>query len=148
MVRIYNCHLPIRKIGVEDRLKMIKKIIDHSDGHKGPTIICGDMNTTVPRSGLGRVLVDIIHRPPKSKQFISGKYYTKDERFCFNELVEKYGYKELLDLNIPTWVLPKTRIEYPRLKLDWFLTRDIETELLAIGPYISDHRPILAKCYI
>ena len=74
------------------------------------------------------------------------KELVEDERHGFAELARGHGFKDAYVMAEATWRVPRTRISWPNLKLDWFLTRDVDAELRSIGPFISDHRPFLVLC--
>ena len=78
---------------------------------------------------------------------IDGNFITGDERELFNKKVRSAGFQEALDLYQPTWSPWKTtKWEMFKLKLDWFLVKNLEVQKAELGPYISDHRPIKVVC--
>lgn len=146
-VRIYNCHLTVDDgIGMVQRKKMLDYICRHAAKTSIPTIICGDMNTSIPRHGLGRWAVRIIHGPPIASMIINGELFEEDERFTFVQTAEEHGYSAA-NLSETTWAIPHTSIEWPGLKLDWILSKGIRTDV-TFGPYISDHKPMIGHCCI
>lgn len=149
VLRLYNCHLGIFRVGMATRLKQLEYLLSDSLNHKGPTIICGDMNVATPKTGLKRKLITLWHQKPKSEMLIDGKIFKNDEREMFNSMANKYGFKEVLDLATPTWSPLKTKTwEMFKLKLDWFLIKNLGVNKVELGNYISDHRSIKADCHI
>lgn len=149
-VRVYNCHLKTIGAGIGDRLKAIQKIFAHSLSLKGPVFVCGDMNTTLPRIKFIRHLIKFWHRNPSRASMVDGKEWIEDEKFIFYQLARKYGFREALDLDTPTWGIPYSESieQLFNLKLDWMLVRDMSEVRARLGPLISDHRPIYATCKI
>lgn len=145
-VRVYNCHFEVSNIGIKERLDYLNKIISHANKTTLPTIICGDMNTTIPKKGLGRFLAKLVHHPPKESFIVDGKYVSKDERYVFLSEAQKHGFEDAFDIKKATWCITHTKIPYPNLKLDWFFTRGITARLEKRGPFISDHRPFNLFC--
>lgn len=149
ILRLYNCHFAIFRVGMATRLKQLEHIISDSQSHTGPTIICGDMNVTIPKVGLNRKIITLWHQEPKREMVSEGRYIKMDERERFNRLAEKHGFKEVLDLYAPTWSPFKSGLwELFKLKLDWFLVKNLSVDKANLGDYISDHRPIIVSCNI
>lgn len=149
ILRIYNCHLGIYKVGITTRLKQLEHILSDARGHYGPTIICGDMNVTVPKTGWNRRIITLWHQEPKQEMSVNGKFIDYDERELFNETINRYGFKEALDLYTPTWSPFKSKHwELFNLKLDWFIFKNLGTTDIRLGDYTSDHRAIFAECLI
>ena len=145
LIRIYNCQFRIRGIGIQERIYFLNSILEHAQSTPHPVIICGDMNTTIPKQGFARKIVELVHNEPDSSMQSDGKYQPQDERFIFNSVAEKFGFQEILDLTRSTWALPYTSWELFRLKLDWFFIKNIECRKYSLGKYITDHRPIFAE---
>lgn len=150
VARIYNCHLKVVGAGIGDRLRAIQSVFVHSLAFQGPVCICGDMNTTLPKPKMIRALIRLWHRHPEHASMVDGKEWEEDEKFIFYQLARKYGFREALDLNTPTWGLPYSGFveSFFNLKLDWMLVRGIKEIHAQLGPYISDHRPVFARCTI
>jgi endonuclease/exonuclease/phosphatase family metal-dependent hydrolase len=149
ILRIYNCHFAIDKVGIRTRLMQLDHVLMDARSHLGPTIICGDLNATIPPPGLNRAIISHWHREPREEILLSGQPENRDEREIFNQTILTAGFKEVLDLYIPTWSVWKTKLwEIFKLKLDWFLVKDIEVISAKLGPYISDHRPIIVRVRI
>ena len=146
VLRIYNCQLAIVKAGIETRLGQLKHILFDAQSHNGTIIICGDMNATIPKVGWNRIIIKLWHQEPQKEMFIDGKFIDYDERELFNQTINQYGFKESLDLYTPTWSPFKSKIwELFKLKLDWFIVKDIKVVDIKLGEYISDHKSIKAK---
>jgi endonuclease/exonuclease/phosphatase family metal-dependent hydrolase len=147
-LRIYNCHLRISQNGIRERLADVKEVYEHAKQFAGPVIICGDMNTSITKSGIYRKVIMWFHKMPKESLSIDGQIYTKDERYVFTKVAKAYSYQDILPIEHSTWAIPETSIELFNLKLDWFLTKNISNARASLGPYISDHRPVLAEVEI
>ncbi len=149
IIRIYNCHFAIFKSGIDTRLKQLAYILEDARSYKGPTIICGDMNVAIPKKGLRRKIVTGWHREPKREMSINGKFIDYDEREIFNKTISKHGFKEVLDLYTPTWSpLKSKRLELFKLKLDWFMVKNLKVTDIKLGDYVSDHKSVEVRCHI
>lgn len=145
-LRIYNCQLQIRGIGIKERLAILEKIMTHSKSLKYPVVVCGDMNTTITKSGIGRKFIQFIHNEPSTSMYDEYlKCMDCDERVYFSKAAAKYGFQDVVPLNTTTWALPYTSLELFDLKLDWFFVKNIQYQRYELGPYITDHRPIITK---
>jgi endonuclease/exonuclease/phosphatase family metal-dependent hydrolase len=140
ILKIYNCHLEITGIGPQQRIEQLQIILQDATNHSGPVIICGDMNTTLPRSGWKRKIISLFHAE-KSNSFVS----YQDERYEFLKTAEAIGFLEAIDIKKTTWSIMPLKWEFGSLKLDWFLIRDLKSPQITLGNYISDHRSVLAK---
>lgn len=145
LVRIYNCQLRIRGTGINERISFLRDILKHAEAVNHPVVICGDMNTTIPKQGFARKIVQLVHNEPDSSMYFDGKYHPQDERFVFNSVAEKFGFREISDLNRPTWALPYTSWELFKLKLDWFFIKNVKCRKYSLGQYITDHKSIFAE---
>lgn len=149
VLRIYNCHFAIFRAGIKTRLKQLEYILSDARGHNGPVVVCGDLNVTIPKMGWNRMIIKLWHQEPQKEMFINEKLINYDERELFNGVIKKYGFKECLDLYTPTWSPFKSKIwELFKLKLDWFMVKDIKVVDIKLGEYVSDHRSIQAKIVI
>ena len=147
VLRIYNCHFAIFKVGIATRLKQLEYILSDSRSHKGPIIICGDMNVTIPKMGWNRKVIARWHQEPAQEMSINGTLIDYDERELFDKTISQYGFEEVLDLYTPTWSPFKSKIwEMFKLKLDWFMVKNVEVTNVKLGDYVSDHRPIEVQC--
>ncbi|MBI5421323.1 MAG: endonuclease/exonuclease/phosphatase family protein [Parcubacteria group bacterium] len=145
IIRIYNCHLAIRGVGPKERAEQFQHILLHARNHQGPTIVCGDMNTTIPMAGFRRRIVQLFHGEPNGSMQIDGKLFSEDERYPFVVLARSEGFAEAINLNSSTWSLsPRLGWEVFHLKLDWFFVRNFELPNITLGGYISDHRLVFA----
>jgi len=147
-IRIYNCHFGIIGVGPRQRAEQLEIVVKHALAANCPVIICGDLNTTIPNTGMKRTLTRIFHREPLTSMVIEDKAFDSDERYPFAALAEKWGFKEAADLSQSTWcVIPfGFAFEIFKLKLDWFLTHGLQVKTVSLGSYISDHRSILVSC--
>lgn len=146
VLRIYVCHFPIFGVGIATRLRNIAFILSDAEKHAGPVIICGDLNTTIPKSGWRRVIVRLWHQVLRRELVVDGQFIREDEREAFNAAIAKRGFADVLDLDTPTWSpLKSSSWQLFNLKLDWFATKGLQLEKVSLGEYISDHRAILAK---
>jgi hypothetical protein len=149
ILRIYNCHFAIVLVSITTRLKQLEYILADAKTHNGPTIICGDMNVTIPKAGFNRTIIKYWHLEPKKEMCVNGTYYKGDERELFNKKLVEHGFKEALNLYTPTWSPFKTKKwEMFKLKLDWFATKNLIVTNTTLGDYISDHRSIEKNCQI
>lgn len=139
IIRIYNCHLEITGVGPKHRIDQLKFILEAAGSCSGPIIICGDMNTTIPSAGFSRKFVKWFHRESVDDVL------TQDERHLFLQTAESAGFTESINLSQSTWCIMPLRWEIFKLKLDWFLVRNLSKPEISLGNYISDHRSILAK---
>lgn len=146
VLKIYNCHFEIDGLGPQERAAALKFILADAQKYNGPTIICGDFNTTIPASGFGRKFIQWFHKEPSSSLLIGDQDYLKDERYSFIKILEQAGYQEKTDILKTTWSAFRIRLEIFNLKLDWFFVRGLKASKATLGKYISDHRSILVKC--
>jgi len=148
IVRVYNCHLAIIGVGIAERVRQLRQVLNHAKKCKTPTIMCGDMNTATPETGMRRKVIKWLHDVPDDSMVIDGKIYDKDERFLFSSLAKHHGFRDALRINVSTWALPHTSFQMFNLKLDWFLIREIHSLKVRYGKYVSDHKPILVTCVL
>ena len=149
VLRIYNCHFIIFGAGPEIRLKQLEHILSDAKDHPGPVIIGGDLNPTIPKIGWDRKIISLFHEEPKREMFIKGKFMDYDERDLFNKTIKKHGFKEVLNLHVPTWSPFKSKIWEPfKLKLDWFLIKGVKINKVHLDDYVSDHRSIKVVCRV
>lgn len=147
-LKVYNCHFSIEKIGIASRIKLLEFVLGDASKHGGPTVVCEDMNTTIPAKGLSRKIISWFYGIPRQELIVDGKYCSEDERYFFSKTANRYGFTEALNLSDNTWGLPRYKLTPFKIKLDWFLVRGIRVSKATLGPYISDHRPILIKCIV
>lgn len=148
-IHIYNCHFPIIDAGPKSRLKILKYLFLQAPDNGEPVIICGDFNVTIVKPGMSRRLIQWWHREHNQELYFDGKFLTTDERFAFNGLAEANGYKEAFNLNTPTWSPFYTKLwELFGLKLDWLMYKNLEVMQAKMGPYISDHKPLMVTIKI
>lgn len=145
ILRIYNCHLEIFKAGPLDRLEQLKYVLEDSKKHNGPIVICGDLNSVIPKKGLGRLIAKSFHKQGRGNFSDDVKFKDKAEKYLMLDLFNDYGFKNILDINKATWGLYPLKWELFNLKLDWFLVKDINVIDFSLGKYISDHRSITVK---
>lgn len=148
VLKIYNCHLEIIGIGPRERADQLTYILKDAKKHRGPVIVCGDFNTTIPASGFARKIVQWFHQEKNSSLLLDSNYINKDERHFFLSVAKKEGFNEATDISKSTWCISPLKWELFNLKLDWFLSRDIKILKINLGNYISDHRAIFAECSI
>ena len=148
IIRIYNCHFKLIGVGIKERIKSLKHIAHHVSGFKGPVIICGDMNTLVPRSGFIRLLMRWFHKIEKQSMVINGVHCYKEERVIFSQEAQRNGFTDALPIDHATWAIPYTSFELFKMKSDWMLYRRFTSVKAHTGPYISDHRPVHSICTI
>ncbi len=146
ILKLYNCHFEIDGVGPKERAAALKFILTHSSKHFGPTIICGDFNTTVPAAGFGRQFIQWFHKVPITGWMAKERDYLKDERYSFVKIFESGGFQDMTDIEKTTWSAFSIRWEIFNLKLDWFAVRQLKASKAILGKYISDHRSILVKC--
>ena len=147
-LRVYNCHFGIVTVGPAAREQQLRRVIEHAAEHSGPVIICGDMNTTIPRHGLRRSMVQLFHLQPPGSVRVNGERFAGDERYAFVKVAEEWGYREATDISQSTWSIYPLKWELFKLKLDWLLVRGVETSNVVLHPYISDHKAIHADCMV
>ena len=146
---IYNCQLTIAKAGMATRLQQLEYILADARKHKGPVLICGDMNDVVPKTGWERKIITTIDRSPKKDMYLKDKLISCEEKELVIDAIKKYGFKEALKTNIPTWSPIRSEMwEMFKLKLDWFITKDLEVKKIKLDDYITDHKSIEAECSI
>jgi endonuclease/exonuclease/phosphatase (EEP) superfamily protein YafD len=147
VVRVYNCQFPIFRVGPSERKRLLHYILQDAAKHQGPTIICGDLNTTIPAPGFKRTIIQNWHMEPNAELEIAGTFMHRDERFLVHDTITKHGFVEALDLHIPTWSGLKTKLwELFHLKLDWFMVKNLTVVSTALGDYVSDHKAIEVRC--
>ncbi len=145
LVRVYNCHLRIRGVGITERLYAIAQVFEHAKVFSGPVVICGDMNTTLAQSPISRMVISKFHDLPPYADHIAGEKYKQDERHVFHKAATEAGYRAVFDITKNTWAIPPTPIELFRLKLDWVLIKDMSIIASKAGGYITDHRALYAE---
>ncbi len=143
ILRIYNCHLGIFKVGITTRLKQLEYVLSDAINHNGPIIICGDMNVTIPKNYWKRKIIRAWHQEPKKEMIINGEFFMGDERELFNQKLNEFGFKEVGDLYTSTWSPVKSDLwEMFGLKLDWFATKNMNVTGHKVDSYVSDHKSI------
>jgi len=141
-IKVYNCHFGIVGSGPRTRIESLKIILQDSKKYSLPTIICGDLNTTIPARGWKRKITQWFHNEPDSSLFTEGKYPDDDERYSLLAVAEQDGFQETTDINRTTWVVSSLNLEIFRLKLDYFLVKGLKANKSLLSGYISDHRSI------
>lgn len=143
ILRVYNCHFLVRKAGMATRLSQLGAILNDCRDFNGPVIICGDMNLVMPKAGLARKIIRWWQKEPDQEMYVDGKFVRGEEKEIFYQRAQKGGFTEVFDLNTPTWSPFYTKkLELFKLKLDWFLTKNVVVEKSQLGKYISDHKPM------
>lgn len=143
---IYNCQLTIIKAGMATRLKQLEYLLSDAHHHKGPILICGDMNSVIPKSGWNREMIALWDRQPRKEMFVDGKLISYEEKELFSKTIKKYGFRDALKLSTPTWSPLKSKIwEMFKLKLDWFIVKDLKVTSIELDDYITDHKSIEAE---
>ena len=149
LLRLYICHFPIFGVGIVTRLTLLERIISDASSHSGPVVICGDLNTTIPKSGIQRIIVRLWHQIFRNEMLAFGEFIKKDEREVLNDYLKKYGFTDVLELNTPTWSPWKaSSFELFNLKLDWLITKGLHIRKTTLGEYVSDHKSIYIECEI
>ncbi len=144
--RIYNCHLTLAGIHPQERLKLLEKIIKHSQNYQGPVIICGDMNTALPDQPRNMRVIKWFNRIPISKEeFTRFLRQRKSEAWTFYTLAKKYGFEEAAELHKNTWVFPFTGWGMFGLKLDWMLYKGFVKNNHLLAKPIGDHKAIIGE---
>jgi endonuclease/exonuclease/phosphatase family metal-dependent hydrolase len=149
IVRLYTCHLNITQTGIIARLRQLDTILKDAVNWDGPIIICGDMNTAMPKNQIIRRIFKWWHKWPNEEIGVSKEHKNLAEKEILHNRFKEHGFKELLDLNQPTWApfpLRSSGIELFKLKLDWFLVKNLHAAEATLGRYISDHRPVNVVC--
>lgn len=146
VVRIYNCHFGIVGAGPSSREQQLHYIFDHAETHVGPTIVCGDFNTIIPKEGPERKLMQLLNLESESRMNVGGEYFEHDERYALVKVAERRGFREVTDITQATWRIYPFEWEPFKLKLDWLLVKGLHTPSVVMHPYITDHRAIRAEC--
>jgi endonuclease/exonuclease/phosphatase family metal-dependent hydrolase len=147
VIRVYSAHFPIYKTGAATRLRLLEFLLKDASTHPGPVIICGDLNTASPKTGLKRTIIHTWHRPRQQDLYIAGTKLLGDERDLFAQSVRTHGFTEVLDIHTPTWSPFKSQyLELFNLKLDWFIVKNMEVERYNLGTYVSDHKSVRVQC--
>lgn len=144
-IKIYNCHLNLFRQGVEERAEILTKIMTDSKKFKGPVIICGDMNTGVPKDKPYRKIIKVWSKYPMPSKDNIGDYASVNEKFYFLNTAKKYNFSELSDINQNTWRMPVILSRKMQLKLDWMLYNKLKPIGCRFGPWIGDHRSIIGE---
>ncbi len=147
ILRVYACHFPIFGVGVATRATLLDYVLSDAATHAGPIIICGDLNTTIPRSGWRRAVVRLWHQVFRNELMVDGKIAREDERYVIKNILNRHAFTDVLDINAPTWSPIKSiHGELFGLKLDWCMIKKLQVQSVHLGQYISDHRSILVRC--
>lgn len=148
-IHIYNCHFPITGAGPKTRYNLMNYLCEQAAETNEPVVFCGDLNITILKPGLLRKIIQLWHQEPNSELQINNSFLQEDERIIFSQLVKTFGFKDVFNLNTPTWSPVYSRKwEMFQLKLDWLLYKNLEIVEAKMGPYISDHRPLIMKARI
>lgn len=144
VLRVYNCQLPLFSTSLALRLKMLEFIIADAKTHKGPTIICGDLNTAIADFWWRKLPIRLLHMFPRGYAEAKGKTIkTCEAEYVAKEIFEPQGFTEALDLHTPTFSPFKTTAWQPfKPKLDWFAVKNLNIISTKLHEYISDHRAI------
>lgn len=144
VLRIYNCHFPIFRTSVATRLKMLEVITSDAKTHAGPTIICGDLNTTVADYWWRRLPIRLWHMLPPGYAKIKGRAMeTCEAEYIEQNIFKPQGFSEVLDLHTPTFTPFKTTAwQLFKQKLDWFAVKNLKVASAKLHEYISDHRAL------
>ena len=148
ILRVYNCHFGLKRLGISHRLAFLDEVFRHAARHKGPVIVCGDMNTVIPPRGFLRSGIRWFNSIPKSTFYVDDQYFPGDERHIFRQRAKAAGYTDPTPIDANTWRLPKKPFGILRLKLDWILVRGLKTEPAQFGKIVSDHRWVQATCIL
>lgn len=149
ILRLYNCHLVISGAGMAARLKQLEFVLADCANYNGPIIICGDFNISMPKHGLVKQVVKWWHNWSQEDMALDNLPVREAEKDIVHRNVARHGFKEILDLNQPTWSPLRTDLlELFKLKLDWFLVKNFANAEASVGGYLSDHRPVTVKCQI
>lgn len=143
IIRIYNCHMAIFGIGMEDRAEMLSDIAKHAKKFAGPVVICGDMNTMMPERRPGWWLAKAWARFPNPSPAV-GDYSWLGEKYFFMDMAKRHGFTEMGDIDRQTWRMPFLRWGFWRPKLDWMMYRGLTPVDYRLGPWIGDHRGVIA----
>ena len=147
--RIYNCHLSVAGIHPRERIKLLEKIITHSQKFTGPVIICGDMNTVLPAKPRNIKLIKWLLKIPLTKEeFVRLRREQKNEAQEFYRSAKKFGFEETAEMYKNTWVLPFTKWELFGLKLDWMLYKGLVKNNHSVGKPIGDHKSVIGEFLI
>lgn len=145
ILRLYVCHLMIEGVGIVGRLRQIEHILADAIAWSGPIIICGDMNAAMPKNAGLRKVVKWWHSWPGEEMLLGEKLRAMAEKEILFQKIKAHGFLESLDLNKPTWSPFRAGWwEMLKLKLDWFLVKNLQAVQVDLGEYVSDHRPISA----
>lgn len=147
-VRLYVCHFVIKNMGLLTRLKQIEHILADAIDWQGPIIICGDMNVAMPKNQIARRIVKWWHSWPSEDMKLEIQHKKLSEKEIFHEKISRHGFTESLDLNQATWSPLRMGLEMFKLKLDWFMVKNLQTVKASVGGYVSDHRLISVTCQL
>lgn len=145
LVKIYNCHLGIVGFGPRERAEQLRLVTRDARQHRGPVIICGDMNTTIPEPGFRRKIIQTFHRQPSESLYVDGQLVESDERYTFLNIAREEQFEEAIDIERATWGVSSLNWDLFGLKLDWLLMRELQKPHITLGDYISDHRSVHAR---
>jgi len=143
LVRIYNCHMAVFGIGMEDRAEMLSDIAKHAKKFTGPVVICGDMNTMMPERRPAWWVAKIWGRFPNPSSEVSD-YQHLGEKYYFKDMALKHGFTEMGNIDRQTWRMPFLRWGFWQPKLDWMMYKGLSPVDYKLGPWIGDHRGVIA----
>jgi endonuclease/exonuclease/phosphatase family metal-dependent hydrolase len=143
-LKIYNCHFSPFGQGIEDRSNMLKLIIRDAIKFVGSVVICGDMNTVIPSNKIYRKFTRIWNKFPLPRPDILGDFANANEKYFFIKTANGLGFNEIADIQENTWKMLFIGKKM-QMKLDWMLYRKLKPKSYKLGPWIGDHRSIIAE---
>lgn len=146
-LRVYNCHLPAFECGIVERGKILEEIVDHATS-VDYLLICGDMNTFLPKKGFARRLARLRVRSDVNPALTDSGEYVDSEAKYFSEKVKSLGLKHAFSTSTPTWRLPLPFVELARKKLDWMVFRGLSIQDAEVGKYMFDHKVLFGSFQI
>jgi endonuclease/exonuclease/phosphatase family metal-dependent hydrolase len=144
-VVVYSCHINAFGETLNSRRNMLMKTLIHAIEYHLPAIVCGDMNTVIPKKRPYRFLFRIANKIHAPSVWQYGSFARQNEEQYFSQTSHLFNFTDVIGINFPTFRIPGVSI---RQKLDWMLYHDIHCSRSELTPWIGDHRGIFGTFMI
>ena len=142
LLRVYNCHFPAFDCGIEERTALLESIVKHALNIES-VVICGDMNTVIPKKGFIRSMTMLRIKRGTNETKINYDWLDGSECQHFSDKIISLGYKHAFGIDQHTWRFPLPFAALFENKLDWLIFKGISLQSAEIGEYIFDHKMLI-----